>query len=294
MLTQLINKKHRRILRYYFELIYFSIFRVKVEPMVVSFYADFMPDKPYEKAAHKLIKKLKFWGIKHQVVKLSDNGGYRLNTLTKPRFLFEMLTKTGGPIVWIDCDSDLRNPKALIDCQNYDIAIISKSDGWDKMLVGMISFNYTSGAYKVLREWVLHCNLASKIAIRELDHEALMYGVIPTLQSNIKIKYVNLNEKLIQFKASQSSQSIVAQSESQKLNMDLRKSILQNAKEEIVIVENLFQLENVVKHVQKSDFLKRSIFKIKKEIMNNSANKTIVEQLYIHSGGSLFEIENNE
>jgi len=82
--------------------------------------------------------------------------------------------------------------------------------------------------------------------------------------------------------------------ESQKLNMDLRKSILQNAKEEIVIVENLFQLENVVKHVQKSDFLKRSIFKIKKEIMNNSANKTIVEQLYIHSGGSLFEIENNE
>jgi hypothetical protein len=172
--------------------------------VVISFYADYDSSLRYEIAANKLAKQLKKWRIPFDFGKVSDQGGYRKNSLYKPRFIYEKALKYKKTVIWIDCDSVLPSPESLIRMalQKTAFSAISPSGSIDKMEGFLLKFVFEARSLELLKFWTLHCTYASEKNLPELDHDALKSAILPRFDGKEFIGYVRLKPKIAGFKSS--------------------------------------------------------------------------------------------
>jgi len=156
-----------------------------LKPKLISYYADFQPGDYYKNFAITLTQRCIDFGIDYDISELVSNGGYSTNCLMKPEFILEKMIEYKRDILWMDCDTDFREPFAEFNYIVQDIGLATHSGDMDGIKASPILFNYTEGAFRIVREWVVHCNSALRKNVIELDHDALKHYVL----EKVKGKY---------------------------------------------------------------------------------------------------------
>jgi hypothetical protein len=149
---------------------------------IISYYADFTPTPYYEKFAKELERKCVLFGVDYDICKLGSRGSYGANCLMKPEFILNKIIEHKKPVIWMDCDTDFRNPFSNFNGIKDDIGMASHNGeiGW--ITASPIYFNYTPGSFRLIREWLVHCRAAFIKNLPELDHDALKHYVLRVLK----------------------------------------------------------------------------------------------------------------
>jgi hypothetical protein len=156
----------------------------KMDHTLISFYSDSPKSSQYRDAATDLIKRCELFNVKHDITELESAGSYSKNCLMKPGFILKKLTEYKKPVIWMDCDTCFISPFSDFNNLTVDIGMASHNGTLDQITASPIFFNYSIGAFKILREWTVHCSAAARKGIPELDHDALKHYVLPTLENN--------------------------------------------------------------------------------------------------------------
>jgi hypothetical protein len=186
----------------------YRVFKIKKSPIVISFYSDYDDSGYYEQSARILKKRLDMWGIKNEIIELADRGGYQQNCLYKPTFIYQTVLKYKVPVLWIDVDTVVSDPRMFFFDSSFDFIAYSRNAQPDQMLVGFLYFNYNKRSIFLLREWMLHCNYCINNNLSELDHEALKDGVIGRFPYLAKMLFIQNDVKKLDFQSRRSSQVV--------------------------------------------------------------------------------------
>lgn len=151
-------------------------------PMVISYYSDFSDNKYYENFANILIGKCKGFNLIYDINELQSRGNYGVNCLMKPEFILSKIKQYKKPLIWMDCDTNFREPFPHFNEVKEDIGMATHSGELDGIKASPLYFNYTKGAFRIIREWVVHCRACYDKGIVELDHDALKHYVLDFLK----------------------------------------------------------------------------------------------------------------
>lgn len=150
-------------------------------PRVISYYSDFSDNKYYENFANILIERCKNFNLECDISELESRGNYGVNCLMKPEFILDKIKQYKKPLIWMDCDTDFREPFPHFNGVNEDIGMATHSGELNGIKASPLYFNYSKGAFRIIREWVVHCRACYDKGIVELDHDALKHYVLDFL-----------------------------------------------------------------------------------------------------------------
>lgn len=143
-------------------------------PIIVSYYTR---NTLYENQVEDLIKSCESLELPFDIVPIESLGSWSKNCCFKPTFLLEKLLQHRRPIVWTDADSTVMRKPELFRHLTSDLGVhirehLSETDS-SKVLSGTIFINYTSGAKRLLKLWLLECRRKMERQELVLDQEAL-------------------------------------------------------------------------------------------------------------------------
>jgi len=149
---------------------------------LVTFFADIDGRTYYSDHAKRFIKNCRDLNMPFIVRELQTKGDYRLNCLSKPRFLYDMIKEINIPFVWMDVDSIMHKQLIVFDdlAANCDIAfafpkVPTKEDQSIALpKASPIFINNTAASINFLWEWVQAAEEVKKKEIPVFDHEALV------------------------------------------------------------------------------------------------------------------------
>lgn len=167
----------------------------KMDHTIISYYSDLPNSTQYKDAANELIKRCDLFKVKYDVTELESAGSYSKNCLMKPGFILRKLTEHKSPVIWMDCDTRFISSFSEFNNIKEDICLASHSGKIDLITASPIFFNYSIGAFKIIREWAVHCSAALRKNIPELDHDALKHHVLPMLEKSYSISILSNNFK---------------------------------------------------------------------------------------------------
>jgi len=153
-------------------------------PTIISYYSDFNDTKYYENFANILTERCKSFNVHHDISELPSRGNYGVNCLMKPEFILSKIKEYKKPLIWMDCDTDFREPFPQFNEVKEDIGMATHSGDLDGIKASPLYFNYTKGAFRIIREWVVHCRACYDQGIVELDHDALKHYVLDFLNGS--------------------------------------------------------------------------------------------------------------
>lgn len=157
---------------------------VQMTPRIISYYSDFNDTKYYENYAKILIDRCKLFNLTYDINSLPSRGDYGVNCLMKPEFILDKIKEYKNPLIWMDCDTDFREPFSHFNSVKEDIGMATHSGEIDGIKASPLYFNYTKGAFRIIREWVVHCRACYDLGITELDHDALKHYVLDFLRGS--------------------------------------------------------------------------------------------------------------
>jgi hypothetical protein len=158
-----------------------------VEPKIISYYADFDDKGYYQGFAKLLIEKCEKFGLNYDISELPSRGNYGVNCLMKPEFILSKLIQYKEPLIWIDCDTDFKEPFEHFNNVTEDIGMATHSGNMEGIKASPLYFNYTKGAFSIIREWVVHCRACYDKNIVELDHDALKHYVLEAVRGSYSV-----------------------------------------------------------------------------------------------------------
>ena len=149
---------------------------------LVTFFADIDGRTYYSDHAKRFIKNCRDLDMPFLVRELQSRGDYRLNCLSKPRFLYDMIREINTPFVWMDVDSIIHKQLNIFDDigPNCDLAfafpkIPSKEDPSMALpKASPIFINNTAAAIQFLWDWVQAAEEIKAKNIPVFDHEILI------------------------------------------------------------------------------------------------------------------------
>lgn len=149
---------------------------------LVTFFADIDGRTYYSDHAKRFIKNCRDLDMPFLVRELQSRGDYRLNCLSKPRFLYDMIREINTPFVWMDVDSIMHKQLNIFDDigPNCDLAfafpkIPSKEDPSMALpKASPIFINNTAAAIQFLWDWVQAAEEIKAKNIPVFDHEILI------------------------------------------------------------------------------------------------------------------------
>ena len=162
-------------------------------PTIYSYYADFQSNNYYKNYATNLIDRCKKFGVTYNISERTSRGSYGANCLMKPEFILEKLKESKAPLIWMDCDTDFKFPFSEFNSVAEDIGMATHSGDLSGIKASPLYFNYSAGAFKIVREWLVHCRAAFIKDIPELDHDALKHYVLPKLRGGYSIYLLSKN-----------------------------------------------------------------------------------------------------
>jgi hypothetical protein len=149
---------------------------------LVTFFADIDGRTYYSDHAKRFIKNCRELNMPFIVRELQSKGDYRLNCLSKPRFLYDMIKEINVPFVWMDVDSIMHKQLNAFDDigVNCDLAfafpkIPTKDDNSIALpKASPIFINNTAKAIQFLWDWVKASDEVKSKNIPVFDHEILI------------------------------------------------------------------------------------------------------------------------
>lgn len=157
---------------------------------LVSFFADVDGKTYYSDHAKRFIKNCNDLGMPFLVKELKTRGNYRMNCLTKPKFIYDTMKEINAPFVWMDIDSIIHKKLSIFDdlVASCDLAfafpkVPTKEDpSMSFPKASPIFVNNTANSISFLREWVNTTEEVIKKDIPIFDHESL----VSVFMKNIK------------------------------------------------------------------------------------------------------------
>ena len=92
-------------------------------PRVVSFYSDAKDCDYFHKQAKNLLADCERLNLDHTIVERPSAGSWSETCRQKPLFIYEQLTLSQQPILWIDCDNRILEYPKLLENFEADLAI---------------------------------------------------------------------------------------------------------------------------------------------------------------------------
>jgi hypothetical protein len=160
---------------------------------IVSFYADLDRSTYYSDHAELLKETCIGFNISHDIVKLESRGSYMLNCLAKPQFIKDMMVKHNCPLIWMDCDTMLKEPFTVFDDITEDIGFATHTGCISGIKASPIFFNNTNNFTLIIDEWISACEEGLRSNSVELDHDALKHVVLPKIHKDISIFLIKEN-----------------------------------------------------------------------------------------------------
>lgn len=268
-------------------------------PTIYSYYADFQNNNYYKNFATALIDRCKTFGVKYNISERTSRGSYGANCLMKPEFILEKLTESKSPLIWMDCDTDFRFPFAEFNEVLEDIGMATHSGDLMGIKASPLFFNYTPGAFKIIREWVVHCRSAFIKNIPELDHDALKHYVLPRLRESYSVyllsknwndfvhgKYINNGNSRVEGKMETHKNVQVSD--------EARSTYSNGVKTMCVYFEqnSEFVFEYALNFLRKFSNYSRINFYLDQKLEELSINSSAFKRLFIESGGNVYFSEN--
>jgi hypothetical protein len=128
--------------------------------IVVSFFT-----KEYCDEALRLVSSLEEFDIDHDITGISSRGSWIANVNYKAEFCRDKLVQYKKPIVWIDCDAEVKSyPVLFPELKDFfDIGLFyrNRENRPHELLSGTLYFNNTSTAMRILDLWVSMCRANS-------------------------------------------------------------------------------------------------------------------------------------
>ena len=161
---------------------------------IVSFYCDIDNRTYYSDHAKRLRVNCDDKHIPYDIRPMDSRGEYRLNCLSKPKFLLTVLEEKKKPFVWLDIDCIIHNELKVFDELEDKCDIAFPFDGippYTNALrpgVHIIYLNYKPIVIEFLKHWILECEkneIEKEIPV--FDHEILMNKVMPVFFTKLKL-----------------------------------------------------------------------------------------------------------
>lgn len=160
---------------------------------IISFYSDIEEKTYYSDCSKSLLAKLLEFNLKYDIEELESNGNYMANCLRKPGFILNKLKLYKEPVVWVDVDTDFREPFSHFDGCKEDVGFCSDTGNIEGVKASPVFFNYTQNSILFLQRWKEECIKAINEGRTELDHDIIKYIILPELSGKIKIKILSEN-----------------------------------------------------------------------------------------------------
>lgn len=149
--------------------------------VVVSYFT-----KEYANHAIRFIDSLEKFNISYDVTSFVGRSSWIANVNYKPEFCRAKLIEHDMPVVWIDCDAEVKSYPILFDTlrKDYDVGLFHRNrvGRMHELLSGTLYFNNTSMSRKILDLWVEK----SRIYSTTWDQRTLQ-SVIEEHEQDIKI-----------------------------------------------------------------------------------------------------------
>lgn len=169
---------------------------------VISFYSDVDGRTYYSDHAIRLSKNLNEFQISHYIREKKSLGSYRLNCLSKPRFILEMMNELRTPLIWLDVDSIVHQQLKVFDefSEKVDLAFACQSlptatnPTISLPKASPIYLNQTEKAYSFIYDWIEKSEFMANNSNLNFDHEILMHIFTEMIQnnnSNCRIAFLN-------------------------------------------------------------------------------------------------------
>ena len=160
---------------------------------IISFYADLTRSTYYSDSAKKLKETCINLNIDNDIIMLESRGSYMLNCLAKPKFIKDMMAKYNCPLIWMDCDTILKEPFTIFDDIIEDIGFATHTGCISGIKASPIFFNNTSNFTLIIDEWIFACEEGLRCNQIELDHDAIKHVVLPKIHKDISIFLIKEN-----------------------------------------------------------------------------------------------------
>lgn len=156
---------------------------------LVTFFADIDGRTYYSDHAKRFVKNCTDLEMPFIVRELQSKGDYRLNCLSKPKFLLDIIREINIPFVWMDVDSIMHKKLTVFDelDKNCDIGfafpkVPTKEDNSIALpKASPIFINNTGASISFLEQWVDMANEIINSDIPAFDHEVLINLFIKSL-----------------------------------------------------------------------------------------------------------------
>ena len=168
---------------------------------IISFYSDIDGRTYYSDHAKRLTENCKQFNIPYDIRELPSKGSYRLNCLSKPKFILSMMEEKKKPIVWLDVDSIIHNELNIFDDKENicDVVFAYQQvkvlpEHIAKAKASPIYLNYNDIVLEMIKYWIDMCEQnINNPSIKVFDHEILMIQVIPVFMSRLRIGALPIN-----------------------------------------------------------------------------------------------------
>lgn len=167
---------------------------------IVSFYSDIDNRTYYSDHAKRLRQNCIELNMPYDIRELPSTGSYRLNCLSKPKFILAMMEEKKKPFVWMDVDSVIHNELKIFDDKENvcDLifayqSIVPHKDVL-KPKASPIYLNQTPIVYEFVKFWIDKCeeNLKNN-GPKVFDHEILLVEVLPKFIQKLRVGVLTMN-----------------------------------------------------------------------------------------------------
>ena len=167
--------------------------------IIVSYFSDVDGRTYYSDHGRRLNQELSNLGDDFVIARLNGTGNYRLNCLSKPKFLQTMFENQKRDMIWLDVDSLVHKSLSMFDplfekahliCTSHLAQGQPPNPGYvTKMKASPLGIKYCDEMREFLNEWVSDCENEMKNPNQKrkrFDHEVLLETTLPKFYNKLR------------------------------------------------------------------------------------------------------------
>ena len=162
-----------------------------MNPLIVSFFSDIEDNTYYSDHGKRLIDECKYLKLRYDITEKESTGDYRLNCLSKPKYILDKLDEKQEDLLWLDVDSKIHKEPVRFNDINGDIGFATSNGNLSGMKASPIFLKNNEKSRMFVKTWIKATLNILENDISKFDHEPLFQLIPMFLQSGaISISFV--------------------------------------------------------------------------------------------------------
>ena len=191
-------------------------------PRIISFYSDIESNNYYSDHGKRLIKECEDLDLRYEISEKKSMGNYRLNCLSKPKYILDKLDDFQEDLLWLDADSKLHKVPVGFDKIETDLAFSTANGNLSGMKASPLFFKNNDKSRMFLNTWIKSVKNLLENDISKFDHEPL-FQLIPLFLNNNTITMSFVGEEYCRWPGDTNENTVItmglADAESKKENL---------------------------------------------------------------------------